>query len=412
MKKIRFIHGADLHLDSPFRGLKHLPEQLYNRISDSTFKALEKLVWHAINNEVDFVILAGDLFDGENRSLKAQSRLKNAMEQLSEHKIACYIVHGNHDHLKGNWIELSWPNNVFFYKDSVEFYEYKKEDLNVHIYGYSYPEKSVKENIALKYEKTGNANFHIGILHGTAEGQEEHDLYAPFAVKQLKEKDFDYWALGHIHKRQVLHKDPYICYAGNIQGRHKKELGEKGVFLVELDDTKSSAVTFLPTSEINWEEVTVSIEGLTEVDELKSCCEEILDTIQKYDLGMLLILRFIGSGSLHNYLVEQVDELIDVLNMGQEDKVNFTFIIDKKIETIGEWDREKLKDEQHLLSDIVTVVDRLTEERTPLNDILNEAYANSKLRSYLEPFDDEEQKQLLKEAEHYVLATLLKERDG
>ncbi len=411
MKKIRFIHGADLHLDSPFQGLKHLPEQLYSRISESTFSALQKLVCHAINYEVDFVILAGDLFDGENRSLKAQSRLKKALEQLNEHRIACYIIHGNHDHLKGNWVELSWPENVFFFKDSVDCYEFKKDELSVHIYGYSYPEKSVKENISLKYEKTGNAHFHIGILHGTAEGQVEHDLYAPFSVKQLIEKDFDYWALGHIHKRQILHNDPYVCYSGNIQGRHKKEQGEKGVLLVELDDTKRSTINFLPTAEIYWEEATVSIDGLNEVDELKNRCEALLDELKKCDYGLFVILRFTGSGPLHHYLVDEVDELVDVLNIGQEEKVNFTFIVDKSIETLGEWDRDELKKEQHLLSDIVTVVDRLNEEDSPLNDMLSEAYANAKLRSYLNAFNDDEQKQLLKEAEDYVLATLLKERD-
>lgn len=411
MKKIRFIHGADLHLDSPFQGLKDIPESLFQQVRESTFEALQTVVNHAINHSVDFVILAGDLFDGENRSFKAQSRLKKAMEQLNKHQISCYIIHGNHDHLKGNWIPLSWPSNVFFFKDKVDYFEFKKDGVTAHIYGYSYPEKSVNENITTQYKKVGKKDFHIGILHGTAEGQKGHDRYAPFSVKELLDKEFDYWALGHIHKRQILHSHPPVIYSGNTQGRHKKELGEKGVFLVELDEAKSSVLTFLATSQIYWEELDVPIEGIEEVDELKTRCETILDTAKKAEDSLFVVFRFTGAGPLHNYLLEQVEELIEVLNFGQEEKTNFTFVVDKKLETIGEWDRQQLKKEGHLISDIVTVVDSLVLEIEPLTGILDDIYSNPKLKRYLDYFNKEEQKQLLKESENAVIVALLKEVD-
>lgn len=411
MKKIRFIHGADLHLDSPFQGLKDLPELLFQKVRESTFAALQTIINQAINHSVDFVILAGDLFDGENRSLKAQSRLKKAMEQLNRHGISCYIIHGNHDHLKGNWVSLSWPNNVFFFEAEVDYYEFTKNGVSVNIYGYSYPEKSVSENISIQYKKAGSADFHIGILHGTAEGQEGHDLYAPFSVKELIEKDFDYWALGHIHKRQILHSQPPIIYSGNTQGRHKKELAEKGVFLVEIDEAKSSELTFLPTSEILWKELEVSIEGIDEIDELKSCCESILEGAKKVELGLFVVLRFIGVGPLHNYLLEQADELIEVLNVGQEEKPNFTFIVAKRIETVGEWNRQNLKNEGHLISDIIAAVDDLLREDEPLAGILADIYSHRKLRRYLDSLSKDEQKQLLKEAENTIIAGLIKELD-
>lgn len=411
MKKIRFIHGADLHLDSPFQGLKDLPERLFEQVRESTFGALQTVVNQAIEHSVDFVILAGDLFDGENRSLKAQSRLKKAMEQLNRNGISCYIVHGNHDHLNGNWVSLTWPSNVFFFKAEVDYYQFKKNGVSVYIYGYSYPEQSVSENISVQYKKAGSADFHIGILHGTAEGQEGHDQYAPFSVKDLIEKDFDYWALGHIHKRQKLHSQPPIIYSGNTQGRHKKELAERGVYLVEIDEAKSSSVTFLVTSEILWEELEVSIEGLATIDELQSYCENILEEAKKAEHGMFVIFRFIGVGPLHNYLLEQADELIEVLNVGEEEKTNFTFVVDKKIETVGQWDRQSLKKDGHLTSDVVTVVDDLLLKDEPLTAILDEIYKHPKLRRYLESFSKEEQKQLLKEAENTIIAGLLKEMD-
>ncbi|OIJ21378.1 hypothetical protein BKP45_00950 [Anaerobacillus alkalidiazotrophicus] len=411
MKNIRFIHAADLHLDSPFQGLKNLPEVLVDRVKESTFEALQRIVLHAIEYQVDFVIFAGDLFDGENRSYKAQSRLKKAFEELDYYGIACYIIHGNHDHLKGNWISLTWPKNVFFFKGQVECFDYKKEEITVHIYGFSYPEKSVTENMTSYYQKVGNANFHIGILHGTAEGQEGHDSYAPFSVKQLLEKNFDYWALGHIHKKQILHQKPYIVYSGNTQGRHKKELGEKGVYLVELSDTNTTTLTFLPTSQIYWEEFVVSIDGIEEVDILKNRCEVILEEANRFQKGLFAILRFTGVGPLHDYLIEEVDDLIEILNIGQEEKSSFTYVIDKKVETIGQWDREQLKREQHLVKDIVTVVDRLFDREEPMREILDELYSNPKVKRYVETLTVEEQKQLLQEAENYLLAILLKEKD-
>lgn len=410
MKKVRFIHAADLHLDSPFRGLKDIPDALYQQAKECTFVALQKLTKHAIDNEVDFILLAGDLFDGENRSFKAQFQLKKALELLDYHNISCYIIHGNHDHLNGNWISINWPKNVFFFKDEVDFYQYKKNEMTVHIYGYSYPEKSVKQSIVSNYRKIGSADFHIGLLHGTANGQEGHDLYAPFSVNQLLEKDFDYWALGHIHKRQVLYQEPYIIYPGNTQGRHKKELGEKGVYLVELAKEESTNVTFLPTSQIIWEEISISIDGLNEIEELKNLCEFQLEEASKDQYGLFAVFHFIGRGPLHEFIIEQVDELIDVINANQENKLIFSYVVDKKIDTAGEWDRQQLKNERHLLTDIITVVDRLNESEEPLQKMLEEAYTNSKLKRYLDPFTTEEQKQLIKEAEDYLLATLLKER--
>ncbi len=411
MKKLRFIHAADLHLDSPFQGITDLPEGMLRELRESTFTALQALTKHAINYQVDFVILAGDLFDGENRSLKAQTKLKMAMEHLHKHNITCFIIHGNHDHLGGNWIPLTWPENVFFFEDDVDYTQFKKEDVKAHLYGYSYPEKSVTANVANLYHKSGSADFHIGILHGTADGQEGHDRYAPFSIQQLLEKDFDYWALGHIHKRQVINEEPPIVYPGNIQGRHKKELGEKGVYLVELAADHPTSLTFLPTSPILWEEISVSIDGVGGVTELQDRCEAVLLESKKNESSLLVVLRFIGSGPMHSFLIEKGEEFIEILNLEQDEKEFFTYVIGIKLGTNGGWDREQLKNDQHLLSDIITTVDRLNGESTPLDHVLSELFGNSRVSRYIAKLSDAEQKQLLLEAESYLLTELLKDRE-
>src|SRR4051812_21862531 len=126
MKRITFIHAADLHLDSPMTGLTHLPKPIFERIKDSTFAALKTLTEAAIKHQVDFVIIAGDLFDEEDRSVRAQTRLRKEMIRLYEHNIPVYIIHGNHDHLNGTWIHLDMPANVHIFSEKVEMKVFAK----------------------------------------------------------------------------------------------------------------------------------------------------------------------------------------------------------------------------------------------------------------------------------------------
>ena len=218
MKKIRFIHTADLHLDSPFINLKYLPKELFEKIQESTFKAFEKVIDAAIEKDVDFVLIVGDLYDGEDRSIKAQARLKGQMERLQRANIYAFIIHGNHDHLSGNWITLDLPENVYIFKDQVEMVPFfTKENCEVHLYGFSYPNRHVADRKVKDYQKIGDADFHIGLLHGFYEGSSSSTTkYAPFTKEELLQKKMDYWALGHIHKRQILHENDPLLFTREI----------------------------------------------------------------------------------------------------------------------------------------------------------------------------------------------------
>lgn len=408
MKKIRFIHTADLHLDSPFRGLSNLPESLFKRARESTFHALDRLIDYAILEDVDFIVMSGDLFDGENRSLRAQSKLKKSLEKLNDYQIPCYIIHGNHDHLNGSWISLSWPSNVFFFQEKVDFYTFIKNDIKVNIYGFSYPDRNVLENRAHEYERQGEADYHIGLLHGQAEGHTGHDPYAPFTVKQLLKTNFHYWALGHIHKRQILHENPHIVYPGNTQGRHRNELDEKGCYLVELTKTQTT-LRFLQTSIIDWKEVTISIEDFNNLEDFMAICESKLEEYRKRDRGLFICLRFIGNGPIHQFLIEQGETLMETLNEGEENKNDFLWINHLLIETIPNWNRELLKNEAHIVADIIKTSDKLQKGNAPLDEIFKEVYDNPKIKRYISTFTDEEQKELLLEAETSILSQMLRE---
>src|SRR5690625_125979 len=219
--KLTFIHAADLHLDSPFQGLAKSPEQVFKDVQESTFQALENLTNIAIEKDVDFVLLVGDIFDENLQSLKAPIKLRQAFERLQSHNIYVYMSHGNHDYIKGHAHQVNYPANVFVFPDEhVTAYYYPNESESLAaIYGFSYEQRSVMSRKAQEYTKIKQRiPFHIATLHGSLHGDTAHTAYAPFNLKELLQQEFDYWALGHIHNRQVLHNSPPIVYPGNIQG--------------------------------------------------------------------------------------------------------------------------------------------------------------------------------------------------
>lgn len=260
-KSITFIHAADLHLDSPFKGLANIPESIFIEVKNSTFKALDNLVAVAISRQVDFVLLVGDLFDNDKQSLKAQIKLKSAFEQLEEHKIQVYLSYGNHDYLNGNIHPIHYPKNVHIFPgESVTEFVYEKggEPLAA-IYGFSYENRAVVGSKMDEYVKgDGDIPFHIGTIHGSLHGDQIHDTYAPFSLSELQEKSFDYWALGHIHTRALLADRPPIVYPGNIQGRHRNEAGKKGCYIVEMTEGNVE-LEFVETGEIIFESVSLEL---------------------------------------------------------------------------------------------------------------------------------------------------------
>src|SRR5690625_165141 len=174
-KQISFIHAADLHLDSPFQGLAQTPKQIFQNIQESTFVALDKLVRVAIQKEVDFVLLVGDLFDNERQSLKAQIRLRKAFEELRNYNISVYLSYGNHDHVNGNIHPVTYPDNVFIFPDeNVRQFIYKRNgEALATIHGFSYENRSVTKKKVNEYKVNDHhITFHIATLHGSLQNNQ------------------------------------------------------------------------------------------------------------------------------------------------------------------------------------------------------------------------------------------------
>ena len=300
----RFIHAADLHLDSPFRGLVKAPDAVRTALSAATFAALRRLTDAAIEHEVDFVVVAGDLFDEADRSLRAQFALMKEWERLAGHGIAVYAIHGNHDHLGGQRAKLKLPDGVHIFGanrvQSAPAYT-RSGELAANVYGVSYGERAVTENLALRYAADADAPYHIALLHGNVGGDPSHDSYAPCSLEQLTGGGFHYWALGHIHKREVLHQYPHVVYSGNSQDRNPREIGAKGCYLVDVSAAGATDLTFLPLDAVRWQEMIVPIEGAATEQELLSRLQSAAGSASEEGEGrpVMLRLKLAGSGPLH-----------------------------------------------------------------------------------------------------------------
>ena len=272
---IRFLHCADLHLDSPFKGMTDMPVDRLVELRESTFAAYDNLIAYAEENRPDFVLMVGDIYDGEDRSLRAQTRFVNGLERLQAANIPVVLSYGNHDHLSGKWTRFQLPNNVTVLGATVETVELTVRGQLVQIHGFSYKERHIQESMIAHYPAAGQTDtVHIGMLHGSIAGDNTHDVYAPFTKQALLEKRYDYWALGHIHKRQQLQKEPPIVYPGNVQGRHRNESGVKGCYDVELAEGQAT-LQFVPTSVLVFDELTIDCSEIQHANEWLAVCQQL-----------------------------------------------------------------------------------------------------------------------------------------
>lgn len=387
MKKISFIHAADLHLDSPFVGLKTLPSTIYERVQESTFQAFNRIIDEAINRKVDFLILAGDLYDGENRSIRAQIRLRDGFRRLNDVDIPVYIIHGNHDHLSGSWTNIKFPENVHVFPSYVDVKKYRKNDVSVHLYGFSYPYKHVHESMIEQYKKINGADFHIGILHGQDQANNEHYNYAPFTLDQLLKKEFDYWALGHIHKRQILCQQPYIIYPGNIQGRNKKELGNKGAYFVELSEF-GTTVQFFETAYCIWEQEVIDCQDYKTIDSLIDFCLQRKEHWRK-NTNTFLQIEFTN----YDY-EESKEELLSILQDQEEFQTPFVWVHEIQINNQNHFSMFQ--------GDFFHQLEQEIQQPISLDEVLSPLYSHVHARKFLEELTEKEKEELIEQSKNLL----------
>lgn len=252
---MKFIHTGDLHLDSPFQGLSEdFPKNLWKQVHHSTFLAWQRIVDLALKEQVDFVVVVGDIFDRDQHGVAAEDFFVQQCQRLDQADIPVYLSYGNHDYQDVDADPLMLPGNVHVFDNHIETKMLSLADhRQVALTGFSYGSRWIHDDQVNLYPRRGAADFQIGLLHG-AIAQSDNNNYAPFTVAELVNKNYDYWALGHIHKHQELNQQPPIVYCGDPQGRHINEDGEHGCYLVQEEHGRL-VPTFKPISSIIWQTI-------------------------------------------------------------------------------------------------------------------------------------------------------------
>ncbi len=300
----RFIHAADPHLDSPLQGLEAHEGAPVALLRGATRRAFENLVRLAIDERVDAVLIAGDVYDGDWKDYSTGLFFRSQMVKLREKRIPVFLIAGNHD--AGSVIskKLSLPENVHVFSTrTAESKELPGGAVVVH--GRGFPNRAVPENLAQDYPPAVPGKFNIGLLHTSLNGYPDHDTYAPCSETDLREKGYDYWALGHIHQPGIISRDPWIVFAGNCQGRHIKESGVRGCQLVSVSDTlKVERVDAYPLDVVRWKEIEVDFSGAGEEAQAWQRIDQAMQKVVDEADGRLVAARIIltGNTSLHGSL--------------------------------------------------------------------------------------------------------------
>src|ERR1019366_9315757 len=256
-----FLHAADLHLGSPFTGLALKDEGVAKRLAAASRDAFSSLVTNAINAKVAFVVISGDVYDGEWKDASIGLFFNREVARLERSGIPLYLLKGNHDAESVVTKAISLPESVHQFP-TTKARTFQIESIKVALHGRSFPERAVPENYALMYPAPLPGYFNIGVLHTSCDGRPGHANYAPFTVQELASRNYQYWALGHVHEYEVLSRDPWIIFPGNLQGRNVRERGPKGAVIVDVSDGHVTDVRRMIVDSARWVGITVDLGGV------------------------------------------------------------------------------------------------------------------------------------------------------
>ena len=325
MTYFRFIHAADIHLDSPLIGLAGQEGSAADRIRTATREAFENLVDLSLHEEVAFIIIAGDLYDGDWRDYQTGLFFVRQMGRLAAAGVPVFLLYGNHDAESQITRRLVLPENVNTFS-SRNPGTFQLKELGVALHGQSYRQRDIADNLVPAYPEPIAGIFNIGVLHTGLGGMGGHANYAPCALDDLVNKGYDYWALGHVHQATVLHERPHVIFPGNLQGRHIGETGPKGAYLLTVQDGELVEATSVASDVVRWARLTVSVDGCTRVTEAFDRVREAIENAVAQDAdGRLLACRveLTGQTDIHGGLLASTEHLLAeargaALGLGEE----------------------------------------------------------------------------------------------
>ena len=308
---MKFIHTADIHLDSPLRGLAAYQNAPVDSLRTATRDAFVRLIDVAIEEVVDFMVIAGDLYDGSWPDYNTGHFFVRQMGRLHQAGIPVYLLYGNHDAESAMTRRLVLPANVHLF-DTRRPSTHRIEALRVALHGRSFKDAATLDNLAVGYPAAVPGWLNIGVLHTALEGDAAHARYAPCSLAELNAKGYDYWALGHVHEHAVLQQSPWVVFPGNLQGRHIRETGPRGAVLVHADEGGIRGIERLLVDVLRWERLVVDVTAATGLASVLPLVAEGLGRLlarQADARPMAVRVQLTGRSSAHGELFGQAAQL-------------------------------------------------------------------------------------------------------
>ena len=414
MPNFSFVHAADLHLDSPFAALNVDNPDLASILHSATFEAFDRVIQLCLEEQVDFLLVAGDVYDGSDRSLRAQVKFRDGLQRLHEAGIRSFVIHGNHDPLDGWSSTLEWPSGVHVFGEHLETTEVKRDgSLLARVQGISYPKRDERRNLSLLFHPTDSA-FHIALLHANVGSDTGHEPYAPCTLEDLMKSQMDYWALGHVHSQRVLSAHlPFVVYPGNTQGRNIKETGEKGCYLVKVGEDKEVELEFRATDVIRWTTYELSIHDLqTEQDlinALDHACVEISE--KALDRPSIARMTLSGRSPLFKFLKapNSVADLLEILHERGPSYFPSVWVEQILLSVSPDIDPMARMKERDFLGDLIRYSRELMGDKrleALVREDLAPLFESARIQRYIDVPGDRQLRELLEEAERICLENL------
>ncbi|MGV1098972.1 metallophosphoesterase family protein [Thiovibrio sp. JS02] len=300
---MKFLHAADIHLDSPLHGLEAYADAPLGQLRSATRRAFDNLIDLAIAEQVAFLLIAGDLYDGDWKDYNTGLFLANRLGRLRKEGIRVFLVSGNHDAASQISKSLVLPDNVHLFSTQAPE-TVRIEELRVALHGQGYETRGVADNLASGFPLALPHYFNIGLLHTSLTGRQGHEPYAPCSLDDLRSKGYAYWALGHIHKREEVCREPWVVFPGNIQGRHIQESGDKGATLVTVREGGVVAVEHRSLDVLRWLYCPLDISDCSDLSMVEEAVRLRFASLEEEAAERPLAIRLslVGESMLHSRL--------------------------------------------------------------------------------------------------------------
>lgn len=413
---MKLVHAADIHLDSPLRGLTRYAGAPVESVRGATRAALRNLVDLCLAEGVDLLVIAGDLYDGDWRDYNTGLCFTAQMARLTREGVRVVIVRGNHDAASQITRSLRLPEGVTEL-GSRKAESLLLEDLGVAVHGRSYPHREVREDLSVGYPDPVPGLFNLGLLHTALNGRPGHEPYAPCRLERLVAQGYDYWALGHVHQREVLSEAPWVVFPGNLQGRHARETGPKGATLVTVEDGQVVAAQHRELDVVRWASLSVDASDLASASDAVDAARRLLaEAVEEAgDRTLAARLTITGASSAHTQLAAEPDRWENELRAAAGEAGPEVWLEKVSLSTRMPLDVDALRQREDPVGDLARYLrdlrddrDALTALRGPLDELIHKLPAEYfRLDSALDLDDPATLVGLLDDIEQLLLPGLL-----